>query len=272
MRTDERHEPEPGPSVVVGADLLDRAIGGPRLHGAISRLRAHLRHVVHLRTLAHELLQVVVLGMLAGKPRRVGVGRAVLGRRVELLAVQVDVVAERFAARAGMKLADAEGAVTELPHDRGEVRPAAALDRVGLTGRRPGDAVAEDPGGRRLAAGADRVAGRHAHRAGGVGVGEAHPATDQPVQVGSVDVPVAEGRDRVEPLLVGHDEEHVRLAVFHPVRCLRAVGQCVRAGGGASSTARWAPRRSTSRRTSRGSRSAASAPPATAIAAPMPAA
>ena len=89
-----------------------------------------------------------------------------------------------------------------------------------------GDAVGEDPGGRRLAAGADRVAGRHAHRAGGVGVGEAHPAPHQPVQVGRVDVAVAERGDRVEPLLVGHDEEDVRL-VLHTFSTRQASDSCI---------------------------------------------
>ncbi|MDE0220422.1 MAG: hypothetical protein OXJ90_14245 [Spirochaetaceae bacterium] len=92
---------------------------------------------------AHELLQVAVLGVLAGKPRRVGVGVALFGRGAQLLAVQVDVVAERLAPGAGVELADAEGAVAEPPHDLGQVGPAAALDGVGLAGRRLGDAVGE---------------------------------------------------------------------------------------------------------------------------------
>ena len=215
MRADERDEPEPG-TRVGSAQLLDGTGGGPAFHGAVRGLRAHLRHVVHLRAFAHQRLEMVVFGVLAVQPGGVGIARPLLGRVVQLFAVQMQVVPQLLVPRLAVKLADAEGAIAQLAHGRREVAAAAAGDGVGLAGGGRLMPVREDPGGGRLTAGADGVARRYAHRAGRIGVREAESAAYEPIQVRRMDVPVAERRDGVEALLVGHDEQHVRFLLHDP--------------------------------------------------------
>ena len=123
---------------------------------------------------------------------------------------------------AGVKLTDAERPIAELPHASRQEPPAAFFYVIGLTVYQVEPcailirAVAKHPRGRWFTAGPDVVPSRHTNRAGRVGISERNPTTYQPIQVGCMDDRIAECGDRIEPLLVGHDEEHVWLCAFHP--------------------------------------------------------
>jgi hypothetical protein len=71
--------------------------------------------------------------------------------------------------------------------------------------------ISEDSGRSRLASGADRIAGGNANWAGRVCVRKTDSPSHQPIHVRGVDVRVPERSDGIEPLLVGHDEQNVRL-------------------------------------------------------------
>ena len=152
---------------------------------------------------------MVILRVLAMQPGGVGVALALRGVFVELLAVEMHIIAEVFVPRRAVKLADPEGAVALLPHDLRQVGPAPVLDSLWLPMGRFGVTVAKDTRGGRLAARAHRVAGGNADRASGVGLRKRYAAMHKAIEIRRVDMGIAERRDGVEALLVGHDKENI---------------------------------------------------------------
>jgi hypothetical protein len=114
-----------------------------------------------------------------------------------------------FVPRIGMELSDPKSPIAEARHRSAEVRPATRFHLYGLTGRGISLRISKHASRRRLASCADCVARGNANRAGRICVRKSDSSSHQPIHVRRVDVRIAERSDRIEPLLIGHDEQNV---------------------------------------------------------------
>jgi hypothetical protein len=114
-----------------------------------------------------------------------------------------------------MKFTYAKGSVAQTRHGAAQVGAAAALHLYRLTGNRFRSAITEDPGGRWLTTGSDRISRGNAHRTGGVRSGKRHTTPHESIQIWGVDVWITERGDRIKSLLVCHDEQNIWLMYKH---------------------------------------------------------
>ena len=117
---------------------------------------------------------------------------------------------EVFVPRIRMELSDSKSSIAETRHRSAQVGPATRFHLHGLTRHRICLRISEHARRRRLASGADCVARGNANWAGRVCVRKTDSPSHQPIHVRRVNVRIPERSDRIEPLLVGHDEQNVR--------------------------------------------------------------
>src|SRR4051794_20792986 len=99
----------------------------------MGRHGAHLRHVVHLGSLAHQVLDEVVLGVLRANPARKGIATPLFWSAIKLLAAQVNVIPELFIPGRGVELANSERPVPEGSHGLCEIGAATPVHGRRLT-------------------------------------------------------------------------------------------------------------------------------------------
>src|ERR1039458_6346583 len=97
-------------------------------------------------------------------------------------------IADLFIPGLRVELADTERAISRSLHRLGKVSAAAAGHTARLAPEQTRLTILEDPGGGRLAAGANGVARRDAHRTRRIGVGKRDAPMHQAVEVGSVEI------------------------------------------------------------------------------------
>jgi len=117
--------------------------------------------------------------------------------------------------RIRVEFSDSKSPMAEARHRSAQIRSATRFHLRGLTRHSICLRITENPGRRRLASGADCVARSDANRTGRVRVRETDSPSNQPIHVRRVNVRVPERSDRIEPLLIGHDEQDVRPSVRH---------------------------------------------------------
>src|SRR5450759_4197188 len=146
--------------------------------------------------------------MLSSQPQCVVVTLA-HQRVVGLFAAPERFVTEVLVPRTGVKLSDSKSAVTRTRHRSRQIRPAAGLHLQRLPPDRIWLRIAENPRRRWLTPRSDRVASGNANGTGRVCVGKGDPPSHQTVKVRGINMRVAERRDRIESLLVGHDKQNI---------------------------------------------------------------
>ena len=149
--------------------------------------------------------------MLPRQPRTVVVAFAIW-RMVSLFTTPQCFETEVFVPRIRMELSDSESSIAKTRHRSAQIGPATRFHLHGLTRHSICLRISEHARRSRLASGANRVAGGNANRAGRVCVRKTDSPSHQPIHVRRVNVRVPERSDRIEPLLVGHDEQNVRPA------------------------------------------------------------
>src|SRR6185369_11580537 len=117
-----------------------------------------------------------------------------------------------FVPRIRMELADSECSIAEARHRSAQIGPATRFHINGLTRHSICLRISENAGRRGFASCADCVARGNANRTRRVCTRKADSPSHQPIHVRRVGVRVPQGSDRIEPLLVGHDEQNVRPA------------------------------------------------------------
>src|SRR5205823_6312144 len=127
-------------------------------------------------------------------------------------------VAYVFIPRICMELSDSESPVSQLRHLARQIRSATRFHLFRLPCRRLRLRIAENARRRRLASCADRVASGNANRTRRVLPGKANSPMYQTIQVRGINVRIAKCSDRIEPLLIGHDEQNVRAVWFELLR------------------------------------------------------
>src|SRR6266480_7900365 len=122
---------------------------------------------------------------------------------------------EVFVPRIRMELSDSKSSITKTRYRSAQVGPTTRFHLHGLTRHSICLRIGEHSGRRRFASGADCVARGNANWAGRVCVRKTDSPSHQPIHVRRVDMRVPERSDRIEPLLVRHDEQNVRPGRWH---------------------------------------------------------
>src|ERR1051325_3958165 len=211
MRPRKRYKAERRPRSIGLCDFVDSAISGPPFASEICWKRASLGKVKHLSPFTHGLLEKIEPGMLPLQPGTVIIAFAIWWM-VRFFAAPHCFKAEVFVPRVCMELSDSKRSIIEARHRSTQVGPATRFHLHGLVQCSIRLCITENARRRRLTSGADRITRSNANRACRVCVRETDSPSPQPIHVRSVDVRVPQRSDRVEPLLVGHDEQNVRPA------------------------------------------------------------
>ena len=162
-------------SAYIAADLLAGALRQPCLATQVRRLRPGLRHVIHVRPLSVNLLQVREVRCARPQPSHVVVLKKGLFVRPKLLGMLMHLEAQPLVTWRGVKLAQAPGAVALARHRLRKVRTAPRCYVL------RGLPVAKPPGAGGLAPRHQTVARRHTDRTRGVGIGAAKATRHEPV-------------------------------------------------------------------------------------------
>src|SRR6266496_1069925 len=122
---------------------------------------------------------------------------------------------EIFVPRIRMELSDSKSSIAKTRHRSAQVGPTTRFHLHRLTCHSICLRISENTRRRRLASRADCVARGNANWAGRICVRKTDSPSHQPIHVRRVDMRVPERSDRIEPLLVGHDEQNVRPGQWH---------------------------------------------------------
>src|SRR6185369_4695076 len=167
--------------------------------------------IKHLGPLCHWLLEEIKRRMLPRQPRTVIIAFAVW-RVISFFAAPYCFETQVFVPWGRMKLADSKSSIAKSRHCSAKVGAATPFHLSSLLRHSVCLRITENSGCRRFAPGADRVARSDANRTGRVCVRKTDSSSHQPIHVRRVNVRVPQRSDRVEPLLVRHDEQNVRPA------------------------------------------------------------
>src|SRR5262245_6591892 len=108
-----------------------------------------------------------------------------------------------------MKFPDSKRPVSESRHHSSEIGSATRFHFRWLSRDRISLGIGEHARCRRFTTSPDRIARGDANRTSGVGIRKSDSSSQQTIEVRRVNVRITERSDRVEPLLIGHDEQDV---------------------------------------------------------------
>src|SRR5438067_3791231 len=113
-----------------------------------------------------------------------------------------------------MEFPNSKSPIPEARHRSTQICSATRFHFRRLAGQRIWLLIFKDTRGWRLASCADGIAGGNANWTRGICIRKTDPSPHQTIEVRRINVRVTKCSDRIEPLLVGHDEQYVG-----PVQC-----------------------------------------------------
>ena len=152
--------------------------------------------------------------MLPCQPRTVVVAFA-LWRMVSLFAAPQRFVTQVLIPRRRVEFPDSKRPVSKARHRPPQIQSATRFHFWRLSRDRTSLGICEHARCRRFTSRPDRIARRYANRTSGVGIRKRDSPSHQAIDIRRVNVRISERSNRVEPLLVRHDEQYVRPGQWH---------------------------------------------------------